>query len=141
MAPTTFSIPVVSRGWYLKMLSNDAVWSSVRELGDAIRTRKVSPVELTEAYLKRLETIGPQLNAVVTVTRELAMTQARAAEKEIMAGKYRGPLHGIPWGAKDAFATKGILTTWGTAPFRRQVFDFDATAITRLRDAGAVLLG
>jgi aspartyl-tRNA(Asn)/glutamyl-tRNA(Gln) amidotransferase subunit A len=123
------------------MINNDTVWSSVRELGEAIRTKKISPVELTEAYLKRLETIGPQLNAVVTVTRELAMSQARAAEKEIAAGKYRGPLHGIPWGAKDAFATKGILTTWGTAPYKNQVPDYDAAIVTRLHDAGAVLIG
>ena len=63
------------------------------------------------------------------------------AEKEITAGKYRGPLHGIPWGAKDAFATKGILTTWGTAPYRNQVFDYDAAVVTRLQEAGAVLIG
>jgi aspartyl-tRNA(Asn)/glutamyl-tRNA(Gln) amidotransferase subunit A len=122
------------------MLGEDTLFSSVRTLGDAIRTRKLSPVELTEAYLKRLETIGPKLNAVVTVTRDLALAQARAAEKEISAGKYRGPLHGIPYGAKDALATRGIPTTWGTAPYRNQVFDYDATVITRLREAGAVLL-
>jgi aspartyl-tRNA(Asn)/glutamyl-tRNA(Gln) amidotransferase subunit A len=123
------------------MISDDVLFSSVRNLGDAIRTRKLSPVELTEAYLKRLETIGPKLNAVVTVTRDLALAQAKAAEKEISAGKYRGPLHGIPYGAKDAFATKGIPTTWGTAPYRDQVFDYDATIITRLAEAGAVLIG
>jgi aspartyl-tRNA(Asn)/glutamyl-tRNA(Gln) amidotransferase subunit A len=123
------------------MVSEDLLFSSVRTLGDAIRAHKLSPVELTEAYLRRLETIGPKLNAVVTVTRDLALAQARAAEKEISAGKYRGPLHGIPYGAKDALATRGIPTTWGTAPYRRQVFDYDATVIARLRDAGAVLLG
>jgi aspartyl-tRNA(Asn)/glutamyl-tRNA(Gln) amidotransferase subunit A len=123
------------------MLGEDTLFSSVRTLGDAIRTRKLSPVELTEAYLKRLETIGPKLNAVVTVTRDLALAQARSAEKEIAAGKYRGPLHGIPYGAKDALAAKGIPTTWGTAPYRNQIFDYDSTVIARLRDAGAVLLG
>jgi aspartyl-tRNA(Asn)/glutamyl-tRNA(Gln) amidotransferase subunit A len=123
------------------MVTEDILFSSVRALGESIRTRKLSPVELTEAYLKRLETIGPKLNAVVTVTRELALAQAKGAEKEIAAGKYRGPLHGIPYGAKDAFATKGIKTTWGTAPYRNQVFDYDATIITKLEDAGAVLLG
>lgn len=122
------------------MLSDDVLFSSVRQLGDAIRTRKLSPVDLTEAYLKRLETIGPKLNAVVTITRDLALAQARAAEKEIAAGKYRGPLHGIPYGAKDALSAKGIPTTWGTAPYRNQVFDYDATVIVRLREAGAVLL-
>jgi Asp-tRNA(Asn)/Glu-tRNA(Gln) amidotransferase A subunit family amidase len=123
------------------MLSDDILFSSVRTLGEAIRTRKLSPVELTNAYLQRLETIGPKLNAVVTVTRDLALAQAKAAEKEIAAGKYRGPLHGIPYGAKDAFAARGIPTTWGTAPYRNQVFDYDATIVTRLADAGAVLLG
>src|ERR1043166_9464082 len=106
------------------MITEDILFSGVRALGEGIRARKISPVELAEAYLKRLETIGPKLNAVVTVTRALAMAQARAAEKEIAAGKYRGPLHGIPWGAKDAFSAKGIPTTWGTAPYRNQVFDY-----------------
>jgi aspartyl-tRNA(Asn)/glutamyl-tRNA(Gln) amidotransferase subunit A len=123
------------------MVTDDVLFSSVRSQGDSIRTGKLSPVELTEAYLTRLETIGPKLNAVVTVTRDLALSQAKAAEKEIAAGKYRGPLHGIPYGAKDAFATKGIPTTWGTAPYRNQVFDYDATIVTRLAEAGAVLLG
>jgi aspartyl-tRNA(Asn)/glutamyl-tRNA(Gln) amidotransferase subunit A len=123
------------------MVADDILFSSVRSLGDSIRTGKLSPVELTEAYLARLETIGPKLNAVVTVTRDLALAQAKTAEKEISAGKYRGPLHGIPYGAKDAFATKGIPTTWGTAPYRYQVFDYDATIVARLAQAGAVLVG
>jgi aspartyl-tRNA(Asn)/glutamyl-tRNA(Gln) amidotransferase subunit A len=123
------------------MLSEDTLFLSVRELGEAIRTRKISPVELTEAYLTRLETIGPRLGAVVTVTRDLAMEQARAAEKEINSGHYRGPLHGIPYGAKDAFSAKGIPTTWGTAPYKDRVFDYDATVVTLLRNAGAVLVG
>jgi aspartyl-tRNA(Asn)/glutamyl-tRNA(Gln) amidotransferase subunit A len=110
-------------------------------MGDALRKRQVSPVELTEAYLGRLETIGPKLNAVVTVTRSLALEQARQAEKEIAGGKYRGPLHGIPYGAKDVFATRGIPTTWGAAPYRDRVLDFDATVITKLANAGAILLG
>ena len=120
------------------MIGDDLIFGSVRSLADAVRTRKVSPVELTEAYLQRLETIGPRLNAVVTVTRDLALAQAKAAEKEIAAGKYRGPLHGIPYGIKDAFATKGIPTTWGTAPYRDRVFDYDAAVVKRLAGAGAV---
>ncbi len=123
------------------MISEDIFFSGVRAQGEAIKARKLSPVELTEGYLNRLEKIGPKLGAVVTVTREAALSQARAAEKEIAAGHYRGPLHGIPYGAKDAFATKGIPTTWGTAPYRNRVFDYDATAVKRLSDAGAVLLG
>lgn len=122
------------------MMSDDILFSSVRSLGDAIKRRKLSPVELTNAYLTRLETIGPQLGAVVTITRELALQQARAAEKEIAAGHYRGPLHGIPYGAKDALAVKGYPTTWGTAPYKKQAFDYNATAINRLNDAGAVLV-
>src|SRR5260370_23830250 len=123
------------------MISDEILFSDLRTMGAAIRARKLSTVELTEAYLTRLETLGPKLGAVVTVTRELALGQAHAAEKEIAAGRYRGPLHGIPYGAKDVFATKGIRTTWGAAPYRGRVLDFDATIITRLANAGAVLLG
>ncbi len=91
-------------------------------------------------YLDRLKKFGPKLNCVVTITEELALAQAAQADKEIKAGKYRGPLHGIPWGGKDLFATRGILTTWGAGPFQNQVFDYDATIVERLRDAGAVLV-
>jgi Asp-tRNA(Asn)/Glu-tRNA(Gln) amidotransferase A subunit family amidase len=90
-------------------------------------------------YLARLKKHGPALNCVVTLTEDLALGQAAQADKEIKAGRYRGPLHGIPWGAKDLIATKGILTTWGAAPYQNQVFDYDATVVERLRDAGAVL--
>ena len=91
-------------------------------------------------YLARLETHGPRLNCVVTLTEELALQQAAAADPEIRAGRYRGPLLGIPWGAKDLFATKGIPTTFGAGPYRSQVIDYDATIVERLRDAGAVLV-
>ena len=105
-----------------------------------VRTGQVSPVELAEFFLDRLERLGPRYNAVVTVTRDRALEQARRAEREIASGKYRGPLHGIPYGAKDLLATSGgIPTTWGAAPFRDQVFDRDATVIRRLEEAGAVL--
>jgi aspartyl-tRNA(Asn)/glutamyl-tRNA(Gln) amidotransferase subunit A len=117
------------------------VFSSVRELGVLVRSRKVSPVELAETFMRRLETLGPRYNAVVTVTRERAMEQARRAEAEITAGNYRGALHGIPYGAKDLLATSGgIPTTWGAAPFRDQTFDYDATVVRRLEEAGAVLV-
>jgi aspartyl-tRNA(Asn)/glutamyl-tRNA(Gln) amidotransferase subunit A len=122
------------------MLSDDVLFSSVRELGKLIRTRKISPVELAESYLQRLERIGPTLGAVATITPEWAFEQAHAAEQEIAQGRYRGPLHGIPYGAKDLLATKGIPTTWGAAPYKNQIFDYDATVITRLREAGAVLV-
>ena len=90
--------------------------------------------------LRRLETIGPKLGAVVTVTRERALAQAHRANQELLAGRDRGPLHGIPYGAKDLLATKGIPTTWGAEPLRGQVFDFDATVVRRLEEAGAVLV-
>ena len=121
-------------------MTDNVVFMPVRELGELVRTRQVSPVELAKTFLGQLETIGPQLNAVVTVTRELALRQARRAEEEIASGRYRGPLHGIPCGVKDLLATSGgIPTTWGAAPFRRQTFDYDATVVRRLDEAGAVL--
>ncbi len=123
------------------MLTEDVLYVSVRDLGERIRNRSISPVELTEAYLDRSKSLGARLNAYVTVTNELARGQARAAEKEIAAGKYRGPLHGIPYAAKDLFAVKGYPTTWGAKPFANQMFDYNATVINRLRDAGAVLIG
>lgn len=119
---------------------DDLAFATVPQLATLIRTRKVSPVELTKMYIARLKKYGPKLNCVVTLTEELAMSQAAEAEREIKAGKYRGPLHGIPWGGKDLFATKGIRTTWGAEPFRDQMLDYDATVVERLRSAGAVLV-
>jgi Asp-tRNA(Asn)/Glu-tRNA(Gln) amidotransferase A subunit family amidase len=118
----------------------DLAFASLPQLAELIRTRKISPVELTKMYLGRLKKYGPKLNCVVTLTEDLALTQASEAEREIKSGKYRGPLHGIPWGAKDLFATKGIRTTWGAEPYRDQVIDYDATVVERLRHAGAVLV-
>jgi aspartyl-tRNA(Asn)/glutamyl-tRNA(Gln) amidotransferase subunit A len=113
----------------------------IRELKTLVQTRQVSPVELAETFLARLETLGPQYNAVVTVTRERALQQARQAERDIAAGHYKGPLHGIPYGAKDLLATSGgIPTTWGAAPLRHQRFDYDATVVRKLAEAGAVLV-
>lgn len=111
----------------------------VRELSALVRARQVSPVELAELCLDRLERVGPRYNAVVTVMRDHALGQARRAESEIAAGRWRGPLHGIPYGAKDLLATAGAPTTWGAAPYREQRFDFDATVIRKLEAAGAVL--
>ena len=118
----------------------DLAFATATQLAELVRTRKVSPLELTKMYLARLKKYGPKLNCVVTLTEELALAQAATAESEIKRGKYRGPLHGIPWGAKDLFATKGIPTTWGAEPYRNQVIDYDATVIERLREAGAVLV-
>jgi aspartyl-tRNA(Asn)/glutamyl-tRNA(Gln) amidotransferase subunit A len=122
-------------------IGDDVFFASVRELGRLLRTRALSSVELTTAYLDRLETIGPRLGALATLTRDLALAQAKQADAERAAGKPRGPLHGIPYGAKDLLATKGIPTSWGAEPFKGQVFDYDATAIERLRAARAVLVG
>jgi aspartyl-tRNA(Asn)/glutamyl-tRNA(Gln) amidotransferase subunit A len=114
---------------------------TIRELGGDIRAGRLAPVALAEACLARLDTLGRKLNAVVTLTRERALEQARRAEQELAAGRDRGPLHGIPYGAKDLLATGGgIPTTWGAAPFRDRCFDHDATVIRRLEDAGAVLV-
>ncbi len=121
-------------------LDDATLFLSVRELSDQIRSRALSPVTLTEGYLRRLERIGGAFNAVVTLTRDLALEQARRAEEEIAAGRYRGPLHGVPYGAKDLLATKGIATTWGAAPCKTQRFDFDATVVKKLEDAGAILV-
>ena len=118
----------------------DLAFATVTQLAELVRTRKVSPLALTKMYLARLKRFGPKLNCVVTLTEELALEQAGAAETEIRRGRYRGPLHGIPWGAKDLFATKGIPTTWGAEPYRSQVIDYDATVVERLREAGAVLV-
>jgi aspartyl-tRNA(Asn)/glutamyl-tRNA(Gln) amidotransferase subunit A len=121
-------------------LGAEFVFKSIRELGGGIRLGKVSPVELAETFLDRLESLGPRYNAVVTITRERALSEAREAEKEISSGRYRGPLHGIPYGVKDLIATSGgIPTTWGAAPFKDQTFDYDATVVKRLGDGGAVL--
>jgi aspartyl-tRNA(Asn)/glutamyl-tRNA(Gln) amidotransferase subunit A len=118
----------------------DPVFMPLRALAEAVRARRVSPVDLTELFLARLEKLGPRHNAVVTVTRERALVEACRAEAEIAAGRYRGPLHGIPYGAKDLLATGGgIPTTWGAAPYRGQQLAEDATVIRRLEAAGAVL--
>ncbi|MBZ5505497.1 MAG: amidase [Acidobacteriia bacterium] len=123
------------------MLSEDILFLPVTELAKRIHARRLSPVELTESYLERSRSIGPKLNAYATLTPDLALKQARAAEKEIAAGKYRGPLHGIPYAAKDLLAVKGYPTTWGARPYADQRLDFDATVIKKLEAAGAVLLG
>ncbi len=120
-------------------LPNDLAFASLRTLGKELRDGDFTSVELTEFFLKRLETLGPKLNAVVTVTRELALEQAKKADADLAAGRDHGPLHGMPFGVKDLLATAGIPTSWGSAPYKDQVFDADATVVTALRRAGAVL--
>jgi Asp-tRNA(Asn)/Glu-tRNA(Gln) amidotransferase A subunit family amidase len=116
-----------------------AFWT-VQQLAESIRTKQVSSVELTEMYLDRLKRFNPKLLCAVTITEELARHQAREADQGIAAGKYRGPLHGIPYGVKDLCAAKGYPTTWGAAPFKDRVIDRDATVVARLHAAGAVLV-
>jgi len=123
------------------MIGEDVLYLSVGDLGERIRARKLSPVELTEAYLARCKKYGPQFNAFATLTPDLALQQAQQAEQEINAGHYRGPLHGIPYAAKDLLAVKGYPTTWGAKPYQNQRFDYNATVINKLNEAGAVLLG
>lgn len=112
----------------------------VTALAELIRTRQITSQELTEMYLSRLKKYGPKLECVVTLTEDLALTLAKRADEEIAQGKYRGPLHGIPYGAKDLLATKGIRTTWGAAPYKEQIPSEDATVIKKLEEAGAVLV-
>lgn len=112
----------------------------VTHLSQLIRKRKVSSLELTRMYLDRLTKFDPLLKCVITLTEELALAQAKRADQEIAAGRHRGPLHGIPWGAKDLLAVKGYKTTWGAMPYKDQVIHEDATVVKRLEDAGAILL-
>jgi aspartyl-tRNA(Asn)/glutamyl-tRNA(Gln) amidotransferase subunit A len=121
-------------------ITEDLLFSSVRELAGHVKAQKLSPVVLAEAYLDRLDKLGPKFGAVVTVMRERGLAEAKEAEKEIKAGKYRGPLHGIPYGVKDLLAAKGAPTTWGAQPYREQTFDFDGAVVEKLNAAGAVLL-
>jgi Asp-tRNA(Asn)/Glu-tRNA(Gln) amidotransferase A subunit family amidase len=119
----------------------DLAFLPVTALSALLRTRQVSSTELTKLYLERLKKYDPALHCVVTLTEELALKQAEQADREIAAGRYRGPLHGVPWGAKDLIAYPGYKTTWGAAPFKEQNLDVKATAARRLDEAGAVLVG
>ena len=112
----------------------------VTELSELVRRKRVTSVELTQMYLARLKKYDPVLKCVITLTEDRALVKARAADAELSRGKYRGPLHGIPWGAKDLLAVRGYKTTWGAGPFKDQVIDADATVVQRLDAAGAVLV-
>jgi len=136
MPPTFAPVGMISRPENLEALA----FYSVAQLGELIRTRRITSTELTKIYLERLKRYGQQLECVVTLTEELALEQARRADDEIAAGKYRGPLHGIPYGAKDLLAVKGYPTTWGAMPYKDQVIDEDAAVIQLLEEAGAVLV-
>jgi Asp-tRNA(Asn)/Glu-tRNA(Gln) amidotransferase A subunit family amidase len=118
---------------------DELAFYTVSQLGELIRTKQISSVDLTQFFLNRLKTYGTTLHCVITLTDELALAQAKRADAELNAGKYRGPLHGIPYGAKDLLAKKGYKTTWGSVPYKDQAIDSDATVIRKLEEAGAIL--
>lgn len=119
---------------------NELAFYHILQLASLIRNRQISSVELTKFFIDRIRQYGDTLQCVITVTEEIALQQAQRADEEIAAGKYRGPLHGIPYGLKDLFAVKGTRTTWGAAPYRNQVIEQDAFVYTQLQNAGAVLV-
>src|SRR5947209_3295091 len=123
------------------MPGEEIFYLPVTELAKRIESKTLSPVELTETCLDRSQKLGPRFNAFARLTPEIALAQAKAAEKEIRRGHYRGPLHGIPYAAKDLLSVKGIPTTWGAKPYANQVFDYDATVIEHLNSVGAVMIG
>src|SRR5882672_7585333 len=125
----------------MTMLSDEILYLPTSELAKRIQSKALSPVDLTKAYLDRSEKIGRKLNAYARLTPETALAEAEAADKEIKRGHYRGPLHGIPYAAKDLLSAKGLPTTWGAKPYENQVFDYDATVIEHLRRVGAILIG
>lgn len=132
----------ISKAPALKRPANleDVAFWPVRHLAELIRTKQASSVELTEMYLARLRRYNGTLNNVVTFLDDHGLAEAKRADAEIASGRYKGPLHGIPWGAKDIISVKGFKTTWGAAPFKDQQFDYDASVVEMLRDAGAVLI-
>jgi len=138
--------PKVAHGWQPDPNAkasadiNDLAFASVSELASLLHARKVTSLALTQMYIARLKRYDPKLHFVITLTEDRAIAQAKAADAEIAAGKYRGFLHGIPWGAKDLLAVKGYPTTWGAGGFEHQSFDEDATVVKRLDGAGAVLV-
>src|SRR5262245_20900721 len=119
---------------------DDLAFLPVHELAALVRTRAVSSTELTKLYLKRLKKFDAALHCVVTLTGKTALAQAELADRELAAGRYRGPLHGIPWGAKDLIAYPGYKTTWGAEPYKDQQIEVKATVARKLEDAGAVLV-
>jgi Asp-tRNA(Asn)/Glu-tRNA(Gln) amidotransferase A subunit family amidase len=118
----------------------ELAFQPVAVLAELVRTRRVTPSQLTELYLSRIRAHDPVLKAVITVTEERARAQAKQLDDEIARGRWRGPLHGIPWGAKDLLAARGYKTTWGAGPYRNQTIDADAEVVKRLDAAGAILI-
>jgi Asp-tRNA(Asn)/Glu-tRNA(Gln) amidotransferase A subunit family amidase len=120
---------------------DNLAFATVSELASLLKAQKITALALTQMFLARIKRLDPQLHFVINLTEERAIAQAKAADAEIAAGKYRGPLHGIPWGAKDLLAVKGYPTTWGAGGFEHQSIDEDATVVQRLDEAGAILIG
>ncbi|MFL9481918.1 amidase [Chitinophagaceae bacterium LWZ2-11] len=119
---------------------NELAFYNILQLASLLKNKKITSVELTTFFINRLKQFGDTLQCVISITEDIAMQQAKQADDEISKGKYRGPLHGIPYGLKDLFAVKGTKTTWGAAPYKDQIVDEDAYVYTRLKDAGAVLI-
>lgn len=134
--PVKWNFPVIN----LPINKNELAFFSILQLASLIKNKKISSVELTHFFIDRLKKFGDSLQCVISLTEDIALQQAMQADKEIAAGKYRGPLHGIPYGLKDLFAVKGTKTTWGAAPYKEQTIDEDAYVYTKLKEAGAVLV-
>lgn len=124
----------------IQMLPREILMLPAHDLGRKLRAHEFTSVELTTSYLERLRTVGARLNAVVTLCEERALAEATAADRELRTGRSRGPLHGVPYGVKDLLATHDAPTSWGAEPYRNQRFDFDATVVRRLQEAGCVLV-
>jgi Asp-tRNA(Asn)/Glu-tRNA(Gln) amidotransferase A subunit family amidase len=125
---------------FLPMNRNDLAFYNILQLASLIKNKKISSVALTQFFIERIKKFGDSLQCVISITEEMAMQQAKQADEEIAKGKYRGPLHGIPYGLKDLFAVKGTKTTWGAAPYKNQDIEEDAFVYTQLKNAGAVLV-
>jgi len=136
LKPVARELPDVARPANLE----DLCYADIPTLAGLIRSRKVSCSELVEMYLARLKRLDPKLLCVITLCEERARAQAKQLDVELSEGKWRGMLHGLPWGAKDLLATRGVRTTWGSVPYREQTIDLDATVVHRLDDAGAILI-
>ncbi|MES2331674.1 MAG: amidase [Bacteroidota bacterium] len=130
----------ISSNVSLPMNRNDLAFYSILQLASLIKNKKISSVELTQFFINRIKKFGDSLQCVISITEDIAMQQAKQADEEIAKGKYRGPLHGIPYGLKDLFAVKGTKTTWGAAPYKNQDIEEDAFVYSQLRSAGAVLV-
>jgi Asp-tRNA(Asn)/Glu-tRNA(Gln) amidotransferase A subunit family amidase len=138
--PMRVSAPAAVRTRGVPANLEELCFHSARDLGELVRSKKVSSLALTEMYLERLKRYDPQLHFVITLTEDRALAKAKEADREIASGQYRGPLHGLPWGAKDLLAVAGYPTTWGAGGFEQQTFAEDAVVVKRLDAAGAVLL-